>query len=409
MIEHRYIRQIDVDTWQWRIADEQGQWQTDEVHSGSFDTFLASLTGTTTPIHIVVAGEQVITTHANSAGLDKKHLAKLLPYELEDQLAQPVEHMHMVFSVADDTRAIAHYIDNKNMTAILQPFVAHNLEVVEVLPDYRLLQTAPGTLTLMREDEKLMVCNGEAIGFTTETTLAPFVLQQITQDHDVDFSNIVCVAANDEAHEYFDQTLPATWQEQCELKYIVGDFWSYASAQTPTKQLNLRRGRFAKQLPFGRWLHWWQWPMGVMAVAFVFAIGLMVIQTSTYKAQVQTLRQQIQEVYLEAVPGGRKGDELYKMRGLVSKNKTTGAEPSNVMTILSRTAIVIKDMPTVQMANFRYTGSQRSLQVNIEVANLAELNDFKNKLAQAGLDVDSPRSSAKGDIYQARMTLKEAN
>ena len=148
-------------------------------------------------------------------------------------------------------------------------------------------------------------------------------------------------------------------------------------------------------------------PAILLAIGFVFSIGTKFAQISAAKAESKQLRESIQAVYLKVVPNGRVGDEERRLETLLSSGNKKNAEPTNLMTTLSSMSKAIKSMDSVSLSSFRYSGDQRELQVNLEVTTLAELNKFKEQLKTVGLDGGSPRSTAKGDIYQARMKIKE--
>ena len=405
MNQQVYARPIADALWQWRVA-EGGLWQGEGCETGDAEALKAALPSDNTPVHIILPGEDVIAKEVPVDGIDKKLLAKMLPFELEDQIIEPVEDMHMSFGDIVDDRVQVFYVAKAVFEKILAPLSEAGCEVIECIPDYALLLQEDDTLSALFDGERVFVSVGREKSFTVDISLAPLTLQRLSFDLDV-VTKLNLTAQDQDQLERLHGWIPDTWEEDLDIFMNEGEFWQAIAPREKVSKMNLRAGEFAKRLPFERWFHLWKIPVGGVAVAFVLSIIVMLGEYYSAKSKSLDVRKSIQEVYLNAVPNGRKGDEERQLESLLNKGKKQNNEPTNLMALLSGTAKTIKDMDSVKLANFRYNGDQRELQVNIEVNSLAELNRFKEKLDAVGLVADSPRSSAQGDIYQARMKISE--
>lgn len=405
MNEQIYARPANDGRWQWRIADGQ-QWQSEEYATGDEAALKDAIPSDTTPVHIILPGTEVIACDVNVDGIEKKHLAKMLPFELEDRVIDSIDNLHMAYGDVVDGQVNVHYIGKEKLGRIIAPLEEAGCEVVEAVADYALLSQEVDSLNIVYDGQMVFATIGTEKSFTVDPALASMVFKRLEFDLDT-ITKLSLIADSQGDLEKLTSWIPSSWEEDLDIFMSEGGFWGAITPSIKPHKLNLRSGNFARQLPFDRWFHLWKFPVAGLGIAFVIAIAVMFGQYLQAKSKSVEIRKQIQEVYLAAVPKGKKGDEERRLMTLLNNGKKTGGEPTNLMAILSTTADVMKGMDSVQLTNFRYNGDQRSLQINIEVANLNELNQFKEKLEAAGLEPDSPRSNAQGDIYQARMKVTE--
>ena len=407
MTERVYARPIENGLWQWRVADGQGGWQSEEYATGDNEALQAALPNSSTPVTLIVPGADVMACDVPSAGLDKKHLAKMLPFELEDQVIDPVENLHMSYGEMGEESVPVHYIKTDKFASILAPLTEVGCEVVESIPDFTLLEVEANTIALLYDGQSIIVNIGNSRRFTTDAQLAKPIFERLEIDFDA-ITRLELIAETYEELEKLHTWIPEVWDDDFEISMNESHFWNRISSAHAQGNMNLRRGEFARRLPFERWAQIWKIPAAAMGVAFIVATILMAGEYFVAKGEAKQIRKNIQEVYLKAVPNGKKGDEEGRLRAMLKNVSKTGSQPTNLMDLLGGVSKVIGQMDTVKLSNFRYNGDQRELQVTIEIKSLNELNQFKEKLEGQGLKVDSPRSSAQGDAYQARMKISEA-
>jgi Type II secretory pathway, component PulL len=119
--EKVFARQTTDGLWQWRLASVEGQWATDVYHSGDDEAMVATARTANAPVNLLVNGNQVVCCSTEIDAKEKRHMAKLLPYELEEQVIDNIEEMHLAFCSAEDDRINVAYISNKDMEKSLAP------------------------------------------------------------------------------------------------------------------------------------------------------------------------------------------------------------------------------------------------------------------------------------------------
>ena len=401
------LKPISQGLWQWRIANSHGEWSNDVYSTGDVDALVSALPSATTPVTLIVPGADIATCKTEVNEADKKHLTRLLPFELEDRIVTPVEDIHLVHGPIENENVDAYYIRAEKFNEYLTPLLDHGFEVTEALPDYALLKHDEHAITVFYDGESVVVRVANKHGFSVEAQLAKTIFPRLKID--LDHVTQLCLVAEEfDLLENMHGWLPEIWEEDFEISLNENNYWDWIDlTRTDRKRPNLRVGSFAKRLPIERWVSLWKIPAALVASVFLVSIIVVYGQYLVAKSDFKAIRHTMQQVYQDAVPNGRRGDEERQLRALLAGKTQNDQQPTNLMVLLSKMSKVIKKMDSVKLANFRYAGEQRELLVNVEVGSLSDLNKFRQELTAMGLESGSPRSTAQGDIYQAQMKVTE--
>lgn len=410
MTERLYVRQISENHWQWRLQFADVSWDQAQ-HAGTLELMAESLPSAATAVCVLMPGADAVVRNISVEGTEKKHLAKLVPYEMEEELIDPVEDLHFCFGNIVDDHVNLVYLKQEEIKACLQQIELVSSEVQHVFPEYYLLNLNGAAATLVLDGEIVLAKFADGTGFAVEINLVPMILESLAQSLELESASLNIVADTPEGRSLLSTCLPESWlqNENIEVLEQEGNFWDCLDESVLNNPLNLRSGIFGRQLPLDRWWRMWKVPAYVAAAAFIFSFVVNISAYLAAKSEGAEIRQQIQQVYLQAVPKGRKGDEEHSLKKILrgKGNNASSNEPTNLVFMLSGLSKSISQQKDIQISNFRYNGEQKELQINIEVKGLGELGQFRELLASNGLDSGSPRTSRQGEIYQANIKLKE--
>lgn len=408
MNEKIFARQLDNGLWQWRLADEQGNWLTEDCFTGDNEALAESLGDRASPVvHLILSGPNVVATSESVEPAIKRHLAKLLPFEMEEKIIDPVDDIHFVFGPVENDSVEMLYVHADNVSSAIASLEEVHCDVQRILPDYlHLIREPIGAVFLL--DEGVLYCRtSENEGFAIDESAAPIVVGQLTQEYD--FTGVIeLVAETEELAEAMRSWLPAKWLDENgpEIRLREGNFWDSISPLHICPTFNMRRGRFARQLPIMRWAKDWKIPGYVAAAAFVLAMAAVSLEYFQAKGQFADVRAEIFAVYKQVAPNGRSSDPVRAMESMV-KGQGGKSEPTNVMMLLDTTAKALKGTPDVSLTSIRYSGDQKELRLNLETKNFSDLETLRTAIAKMGLAAELLRVSAQGDVQQASMSVAE--
>ena len=408
MIERVFARQLPGDLWQWRLSDAEGGWR-DVFSTGDNEALRDVLPTTTTPVCVMVGGQTVVATEAQIPAKDRRHIAKLLPFELEEELIDSIDGMHFSYGEIVDDQVPVLYARNESIGIPIGQLATLGCDVFHALPDYLLLQRPEVGATILLDEGMVYVRLSKYEGFSVDEEIAEAVVSRLTHSFD-DSATIQLVGADEVAVKKLKQWLPEIWKTESgpRLQGIRGSYWDWIDTSLEAEALNMRRGKYARSLPFELWIGVWKKPAIFLGVALVMAL---IVNFSAYifaKSEDTALRAEINRVYLDAVPNGRRGDPEGNLRSLVKGSATEEAQPTNFLFLLSKVADAVSKHDKISLSNFSYNGQQRHLQLTLEVGSIGELTAFRDELGKLGVEADSPRTNRLGDKYQARMKVTEA-
>jgi len=407
--EKVFARQLDDGLWQWRSASSDGHWLSDVYHTGDNEALAEMLRAQPATVYLVLAGQQVVSTTVEVEAKEKRHLAKLLPYELEEQLIEDVDDIHLSFLAAEEDRVNVIYAKKTDLQNSLHPLSELGCDVRVILPDYLLLIRENNGATLVWDGDQVIVRLSEYRGFTVDHYLASRVIKG--QDLNLDFTASINLVAESQEHlREMEGWLPEAWtgEEGPEISRQEGGFWDWVETGDSLKALNMRRGTFSRQLPFQRWLELWKVPVIAAAAAYFIAVGVAYGQYQSAKAEQRDIVASMNDVYLKAVPNGRPGDPEGRLRALVKRDGGGGAEPTNLMVLINGVAETLKSAGNINISSFRYNSDQRELMLNIEGGSFGELESLRNTVEQKGFKAELLRVETRGDKSTARMKVAEA-
>ena len=410
MTERVFARQIQGDLWQWRLLTNHGEWASDAWDTGDDDALKETMP-TSAPVLVMLNGQAIISSNAEMEEKDKRHIAKLLPYEMEEQLIDAVEDLHFSYGDIVDGNVSVLYGRDAVIQEPVDSLTNLGCDVFHALPDYLML-TLPegGGATLVMDSGIVYIRLGPTVGLSVDAAMAPQVISRIDAEYDIG-ARIHLVAENDEEISKLHSWLPKHWVDDGGPEVVASRalFWDMVDTSLSSEFLNMRRGKFSRRLPINNWINIWKIPGIFLGVAFVLALAVQFSSYLTAKSEVTSIRKEINAVYKDAVPNGRPGDPEGSLRSLARGVDTNTNEPTNFMSLLNNVSQAIAKSKKTTLTTFSYNGTQRSLQLTLEVESISELSTLREEFSKRGVKTDSPRTNRIGERFQARIKATEAS
>jgi general secretion pathway protein L len=404
------VRQLADDLWQWRHADSRMGWRDDQIHSGDIETLSEALPRGSTPTWYFLSGEQVVTQQVTAEARERRHLAKLVPFQLEEQAIDPVDDLHFSLGPVREGKLAVAYTALSLLQEAVSQLEAAGCDVQRCTADFLMLERAPDSWTLCLDQERLLVHSGQGLGLAVELSLASAVLPALVERQQMPAQLELC-AEDDAALDRLQALLPnsLTHDENLQVLRREGDFWDLIDFSA-LSELDFRTGALGRRLPLLRWWQEWRVPIIATAAAFVLAIGVTAGQYWQAQAEQEDILVQMRDLYRQVVPtaGEDIRDPERRLESLVAGLGGPQAS-SNLMRLLNQVAPSIGTTEGLSVSSFRYSQDNRELQLNLEAEDFSLLEALRTDIAERGLTAELLRVSAQGDIHQARMRVVEAN
>ncbi|WNO08972.1 type II secretion system protein GspL [Teredinibacter sp. KSP-S5-2] len=404
-----FIRSLENGLWQWRFLSESGEWLGEDYSAGDTESLLSSLPEERVTANLMFCGQQVVSCRVPFDEKEKRHIAKLLPYEMEERIIDNVDDLHFAIGDVSGGSASVAYARMETVARVMEEVNSLPCDLYQCLPDYLMLQREAGSITIVYDDNQVFVNQGEGIGFTVDAGFAPVVLGSMESKVKAD-TKLVLVAEDDERLQQLLTWLPDAWQQEeggLGIDARFGSLWDAIDTSFPDTSMSLRRGAFARQLPIARWWETWQMPAYIAAAAFVLSLAVSFSQYLGAKSEFNSIREETTRIFLDAVPNGRKGDPERELKSRL-KSGDGGGQPTNMMRLLSASAKAVKQVPDITFSSFRYNGDNRELQLDFEAKTFADVEKVRELIGQSSVNAELMRVNPKGGVQQARLKITEA-
>ena len=346
-----------------------------------------------------VPGTDVSLFDVKFSAAEKKHIAKSLPFTLEEQLASDIDQLH--FSTAfTDSNSLCAAVCSEDKMSIWQELLADLPSPGKWVPEPQLLPWNAGEWTIVLEDNHAIVRTGGCQGFSTERSLLASMLRAVLQDADQAPSAIIVYGQDQVADG---ELLPQDLLEK--MQWRRGDFQTaLLLSEVENTSVNLLQGRFAPRLSLEKW--WQQWRL----VATVFAAAFCLQLIAGYASYVQleqenlALRGEIQNSYRRAFPKGALVDPEKQVKRQLDALRGT-SQSSGFVSLMNRVGEIVASKPGTAIASINYNDKGGEMRMNITATDFEAVEAIRTAMTDNGLEAVMESSNVQGDEVRARLRI----
>lgn len=411
---------VDVESiYQWRLCDDEGRWL-GETKTGTVQTLRESFAASASdiPICLVLSGTEVITQPVTVNAKERRHLHKLVPFELEDSLTDEIEDLHFALGTLSEDSLIAAYVNNEWLANQLEELESAGFEVAHCFSQPLMLPRETNAWTLHLDDQ-LNVHYGDGLGFSVEPSLAPIVLASLAENNPVP-EKILLLAADqyhvDLLYQYLPETIKQALQTQTDnaeleqsssdrLEAKIAEGWDSFDISRAA-DLDLRQGNYARQLPLKKWWNEWRNVSVLAVVALLVYVGINITQIQVYKAKRADVVAERSAVFSQVVQG-REQDAEKQLKNKLAEYETSSTGGS-VIEMYAQVAPLITANSDIQLRTLRYTNQTGDMQLTLEAKSYGSVLALSEEINKKGLQARLQNTSQQGEQQQARMVISRA-
>lgn len=331
---------------------------------------------------------------------EKKHLAKSLPFMLEEQVAEDVDDLHFAYTPVDgDTMAVAVCAQQcmHEWQQRLEAFPGITLW----LPEPLLLPQRSGQWCLVIEQGSAIVRTGIAEGFTCEQVMLEPLLEALLAQGPAP-SAVVVYGDNQAADTAL---LPQALHDVVQWRH--GSLFSaMLLSDEASLNLNLLQGDFAPRLPLARWWHYWRAAAALFVVAFGLQLGADYLELRNLDQANLALRQAVETSYRQAFPRGAVVDAEKQLSRQLDALRGT-SESGGFVSLMEQVGGVIAAMPDTRIATINYNDKSAEMRMNLVASDFEAVEELRTKINAVGLEAVMESSNAQGDSVRARLRIGE--
>jgi len=342
-----------------------------------------------------VSSDKLSFTTATIPTGQQRHIDKILPSILEDNLASDIDQLHFVTgSVSNDELSVI-VVEQSEISDCLEQFNTVGLKPQALLPDSLAIPLYDGQWSLFVDGDVSQLRTASQMSHMFDTQNLSTLLGLIPIDKDATLS----VYASDEQRPSLNLQMPVDWRGQTIDRLST----------LPNKAvmaMNLLQGEFKPQSNVQK--YWQQWKrIAVLAiVALCLQLIAVGIETWQLNQQVKSTKAEIKNVFHKAFPDEKrmvnvKAQAMQRMAQLQSQQGGMG-----FLILLQKISPALKSSENISLSRINFEHRLRTMNLDIKAQDYAQLEQLKMTIDKLGLTTELGSVSGSKGAYTARLMIR---
>jgi general secretion pathway protein L len=356
------------------------------------------------PVRMLLSATNYSCQWLDLPGVSSRHLVRALPFALEENLvADPTDYV-IVPAGKQGSRVRAYLVDQALVSQLLEVCALHHVQVRELIPETSVLLDS--AIALWQDDGWLLRLPGVFEGWVSSMAVNA-ILESVLEGWNA--SELVIAA------EKMDQTLM--------LKSIIetgfAGVFDSIELQSGTRlasyvreplvrPVSLLAGQFqVRDSGNNRPAAWWRPLLPLSAACLLLWAVATGISNHQLRQQVAEINGRSLALYKQLFPGERIRDLNRDFRSkLDGGNKAPGG---GFVSLVNRTsqAYAATGIKTLQISSIRFSDRQQELIVEVQAANLNDLQTLRQALEKQGLVAEVSSASNDKNVVKGRLKVGE--
>ncbi|MEZ8791543.1 type II secretion system protein GspL [Vibrio splendidus] len=331
----------------------------------------------------------------------------MLPFLLEDEVAQDIEDLHLTILDKDATHATVCGVDREWLKQALDLFREANIIFRKVLPDTLAVPLEDQGISALQIDQHWLLRQGNSQRHYQAVSISEAWLPMFLQ------SDWVVAGEEEQATTIFSYTaMPSDdVQQQSGLEWQAKPaelVMSLLSQQAITSSVNLLTGTFKTKSSFSK--YWRVWQKVAIAACLLVAVIVtqQVLKVQQYEAQAEAYRAESERIFRAVLPGKQRIPTVsYLKRQMNDEAKKYGGsgEGDSLLGWLALLPETLGQVKTIEVESIRYDGNRSEVRLQAKSSDFQHFETARVKLEEKFVVEQGPLNR-NGDAVFGSFTLK---
>jgi general secretion pathway protein L len=399
---------------QWMVCNDDGHVV---VNAVSGDLAQATAMSTGRRVAVILPANEVLVTESDAPAKGAAKLAQVIPYALEERVADEIENLHFAIGERDSTtgRVAVAVIARARIDARLSELRSAGLNPQAIYSEAMLLPAMPGQMIALLDGDTLTLRTADAPPLVLPALSIPdaFEMALATQTSTVAGLEpaplgLLLYAGHSEweAHQFAVDAFRDRFTGVKVQLLPAGPLSVLAPAAAAGDAINLLQGALAVSSPLE--LGWRAWRVAAVLAAslLVLHLGGRWLELSRLRKTEAALDASIQEAFRAAMPGQQNATNARRRIEQRLNEIRAGGASGTLLPALSAIANARSAAPAATIEGFTFRDG--TLDLRILAPDAASLDAIGQRLRAATWEADIMGGSASGDSYRGRLQIRKA-
>ncbi|WP_299130384.1 type II secretion system protein GspL [uncultured Vibrio sp.] len=327
----------------------------------------------------------------------------MLPFLLEDEVAQDIEDLHLTILDKDTTHATVCGVEREWLKQALEQFREANIIFRKVLPDTLAVPFEEQGISALQIDQHWLLRQGNYQAVSISEAWLPMFLQSDWVAVDDEEKPATIFSYTSMPSDDVQQQSGVEWQAKpAEL------VMSLLSQQAITSSVNLLTGTFKTKSSFSK--YWRVWQKVAIAACLLVAVIVtqQVLKVQQYEAQAEAYRMESERIFRTVLPGKQRIPTVsYLKRQMNDEAKKYGGsgDGDSLLGWLALLPETLGQVKSIEVESIRYDGNRSEVRLQAKSSDFQHFETARVKLEEK-FTVEQGPLNRNGDAVFGSFTLK---
>ncbi|WP_061007889.1 type II secretion system protein GspL [Vibrio sp. CUB2] len=343
----------------------------------------------------LLASNDVVLTKVDIPPGAARQFDSMLPYLVEDEVAQDVDNLH--FTVLDKQAEAARVcaVERAWIQTILQRFSSQGLVIKRMLPDVLAMPVDEESSSAVQLGEQWLIRHSQNQGAVVDASWLDLYLSSYLQSHE-------------------------GWKLDCYSSVpesAVSDIWiakpeemamALLAKGTTESKVNLLTGTFKPKSSWGKYVKVWQKAAIAAGVLLVVLVGQQLLMVHKYEAQAQAYREESERIFRQVFPNKKRIPTVsYLKRQMTDEERRLSGGSSDVAMLSWIAALpsTLGQVNDLQITSFKYDGQRGEVRIQASSSDFQPFEQARVKLAEK-FNVEQGQLNRNGNVVMGSFVLK---
>ena len=329
---------------------------------------------------------------------EKRHIARALPYLLEDQFAEEVEGLHFAVRPLSRLSLSAAVCSHARMREWGERLSALSPapKITQWIPEPLLLPWQPGEICILIEEHAVLARTGPSEGFGIDRALATPALAGLEAE------TVIVYGMNQDADQAL---LPPALRRR--MQWRTGGFGAALMLSDGDKRpLDLLQGEYGPRLPLGDWWRQWRVAAAFLGAAFCLHLAATWAGYERLAAVNLDLRRGLQAAYREAVPQGAMTDPERQLRRKLAAARGDAGSGASFTAVMDLAGRALREQEGARLRSVAFSDRLGEARFTVILPDFRDVEALRERMEEQGLEAVMENSAAEGGMVRARIKAR---
>ncbi|MGR5172317.1 type II secretion system protein GspL [Vibrio owensii] len=343
----------------------------------------------------LLASHDVVLTEVDIPPGAARQFDSMLPYLVEDEVAQDVENLH--FTVLDKQAESAQVcaVERAWIQTILQRFASQGLVIKRMLPDVLAMPVDAEASSAALLGEQWLIRHAQTQGAVVDASWLDLYLSAYLQSHEG--WKLDCYSSLPESN------VTDIWVSKPEEMTMA-----LLAKGTTESKVNLLSGAFKPKSSWGKYVKVWQKAAIAAGVLLVVLVGQQLLMVHKYEAQAQAYREESERIFRQIFPDKRRIPTVsYLKRQMTDEERRLSGGSSDVAMLswIAALPATLGQVNDLQITSFKYDGQRGEVRIQASSSDFQPFEQARVKLAEK-FNVEQGQLNRNGNVVMGSFVLK---